>query len=74
MNIKTFYIVLSLFSIILGAFLLINAEVKTLGAIIGIRNVSPSISLIFGLTFLFLGFALFIIEKRIKSNLLYKKH
>jgi len=58
---QTLYKIESILSVIIGAFLLINAKTQVIGAVIGLENVTQNISIGWGSFFLICGVALFVI-------------
>ena len=63
MKLKKIYFVESVISMLLGTFLLLTAQIQTLGAVINLENMSRNSSVLWGSFFLICGVALFIIVK-----------
>ena len=64
---KKFYQILSILSVAFGIILLASSQVKSLGAVIGLSNISAEIGVSFGLFFTICGLTLFLIQKADKK-------
>ena len=67
MKIKLFYKILSLFSMVFGTILLVNSQLSTVGAVIGIGNIAASASTGWGVFFLITGISLFYAQSKEKQ-------
>ncbi|OIO41711.1 hypothetical protein COU56_03535 [Candidatus Pacearchaeota archaeon CG10_big_fil_rev_8_21_14_0_10_31_9] len=64
MDLKKFYYIQGIFYTILGFLLLTNIKSNILGAVVGAKEITTSISLFFGIFFLIGGISLVIITRR----------
>ena len=64
MRVKNFYLIQSIFYMIIGLLILVNIQTNILGAAIGANEIKTSIGILFGAFFLIGGIALLITSRR----------
>ena len=64
MRVKNFYLIQSIFYMIIGLLILVNIQTNILGAAIGANEIKTSIGILFGAFFLIGGIALLITSKK----------
>ena len=64
MRVKNFYLIQSIFYMIIGLLILVNIQSNILGAAIGANEIKTSIGILFGAFFLIGGIALLVTSRR----------